>query len=420
MGCARQAHALGVWHLSYLDPSCARTVICPIEQWGAPLTCWGVCAQVQPAMARDLFPAGFVSCWGELEGGMQEALVRSLEAALASPTIPPDIVTTLLNLAEFMEHDEKSLPLDTRTLGALAEKCHAFAKALHYKELEYHQTPGAAVEALISINNHLRQPEAAIGILTKAQQDLHMELKESWYEKLQRWEEALEAYERKYAASALASPAHLEATLGRMRCLAALAEWEQLGRLCRGEWRRVEPHVRRDMAALAAHAAWHLGEWDEMAQYVGAMATTDSPDTSSGAFLSAVLSVRRGDYGVAKACVERARELLGAELAALVGESYERAYGDMVRVQQLTELEETVDYSLALVLAQGALPCHPMCCTYPHRASVSCTCHVVAGPLRACPTLRSLEDQSMCGYRWDAAHDDVCYNGTWRLPELSV
>ena len=73
------------------------------------------------------------------------------------------------------------------------------------------------MEALISINNHLRQPEAAIGILTKAQQDLHMELKESWYEKLQRWEEALEAYERKYAASPPASPAHLEATLGRMR-----------------------------------------------------------------------------------------------------------------------------------------------------------------------------------------------------------
>ena len=37
-----------------------------------------------------------------------------------------------------------------------------------------------------------------------------------------------------------------------------------------------------------------------MAQYVGAMAAADTPDTSSGAFLSAVLSVRRGDYGVAK------------------------------------------------------------------------------------------------------------------------
>ena len=74
----------------------------------------GTNVQVQPAMARDLFPAGFVSCWSELEEGMQEALIRSLEAALASPSIPKDIVTTLLNLAEFMEHDEKSLPLDTR------------------------------------------------------------------------------------------------------------------------------------------------------------------------------------------------------------------------------------------------------------------------------------------------------------------
>ncbi len=42
--------------------------------------------------------------------------------------------------------------------------------------------------------------------------------------------------------------------------------------------------------------------------------------------------------------IERSRELLGSELSALVGESYERAYGDMVRVQQLTELEEVIRY----------------------------------------------------------------------------
>ncbi len=59
----------------------------------------------------------------------------------------------------------------------MAEKCHAFAKALHYKELEYATSADTAVEALISINNQLRQPEAAIGILTLAQTQLHMELK---------------------------------------------------------------------------------------------------------------------------------------------------------------------------------------------------------------------------------------------------
>eukprot|EP00967_Tisochrysis_lutea_P114536 scaffold182607_cov41-Tisochrysis_lutea.AAC.4 len=189
-------------------------------------------------------------------------LTHSLEAALASPTIPPEIVTSLLNLAEFMEHDDKQLPLDTRTLGALAEKCHAFAKALHYKvrqlcaaalmclnaanlcacgecrqsiamyasepvcllqaarsaaevqerqykrhcaldrafrtdssaehsscllanyvalpgklsrafpgaqEMEFQASPQTAIEALIHINNQLRQPEAAVGVLTYAQ-----------------------------------------------------------------------------------------------------------------------------------------------------------------------------------------------------------------------------------------------------------
>ncbi len=70
-------------------------------------------------------------------------------------------------------------PASTRTLGALAEKCHAFAKALHYKELEFATNPQSAVEALISINNQLRQPEAAVGVLTIAQRSLAMDLKVS-------------------------------------------------------------------------------------------------------------------------------------------------------------------------------------------------------------------------------------------------
>ncbi len=44
----------------------------------------------------------------------------------------------------------------------------------------------------------------------------------------------------------------------------------------------------------------------------------------------------------------RLTELMSTELAALVGESYERAYTDMIRVQQLTELEEVISYKRAL------------------------------------------------------------------------
>lgn len=322
-------------------------------------------AQLQPSIGRELFAAGFVSCWTQLNEGYQQQLVRSLEMAFSSPNIPPEILATLLNLAEFMEHDEKPLPIDIRLLGALAEKCRAFAKALHYKEMEFEgaQTkkmeanPVAVVESLIHINNQLHQHEAAVGILTYAQKHLGVQLKESWYEKLQRWEQALYAYTSK---ASLASSTHLvlEATLGRMRCLAALARWEELSNLCKEFWTPAEPAARLEMAPMAASAAWNMGEWDQMAEYVSRLDdgdetklrmlgnTSGSGDGSSnGAFFRAVLLVRRGKYDEAQEFVERARKCLATELAALVLESYDRAYNHMVRVQQLAELEEVIDYN---------------------------------------------------------------------------
>jgi FKBP12-rapamycin complex-associated protein len=89
-----------------------------------------------------------------------------MESAFTSPTIPPEIVATLLNLSEFMERDEKPIPVDVRTLGAIAERCRAYAKALHYKELEFTSMPNECVEAIIAINNQLQLPEAALGVLT--------------------------------------------------------------------------------------------------------------------------------------------------------------------------------------------------------------------------------------------------------------
>jgi FKBP12-rapamycin complex-associated protein len=288
--------------------------------------------------ARALFNSAFVSCFGQLFPHYQLELCRNIETALSSENIGPDVVQTILNLAEFMEHDDKALPIDVRALGQYAGKCHAFAKALHYKELEFDadQSPNA-VEALISINNQLQQADAAFGILNRAQTYNDVDLKETWYEKLNRWEEALASYEKREKDE----PYNFEVTMGKMRCLHALGNWDSLSAEAEDKWvRAATDGHQRYIAPLAAAAAWGLGQWELMDKYLGAM----NRDTADKAFFGAILSIQRNQFVEANSHIAQAREGLDSELSALLKESYTRAYGVIVRVQMLAELEEIIAY----------------------------------------------------------------------------
>lgn len=294
-------------------------------------------ASVYPPLAKDLFNSAFMSCWTELFDRYQDDLTRSIELALISPNIPPEILQILLNLAEFMEHDDKALHIDIRLLGMYAAKCHAFAKALHYKELEFEEkkTP-STVEALIYINNQLQQTDAAVGILRNAQKYRDFDLKETWFEKLERWDEALGAYNKR-EQEGLES---FETTMGKMRCLHALGEWDLLSNLAEEKWNLASIDQKRAIAPLAAASAWGLGQWELMDNYLDAM-KAQSPDRS---FFGAILSIHRNQFERAFVHIEKAREALDTELSALLGESYNRAYGVVVRVQMLAELEEIITY----------------------------------------------------------------------------
>ncbi|CAO3647953.1 unnamed protein product [Mucor fragilis] len=294
-------------------------------------------ASVYTPLARELFNAAFVSCWNELYDQYVDELVKSLEVALKAPNIPPEIIQILLHLAEFMEHDNKMLPIDIRTLAVYAQKCHAYAKALHYKETEFHiEQSFEAVEMLMSINNLLQQPDAAMGILTFAQDSLGLERRVSWFEKLHRYQDALDAYE----AQQLENPNSMEITLGRMRCLHALGEWDQLSALAQEKWIHAPLDNRKSMAPFAAAAAWGQGQWEQMEEYI-ALLKTESPDRT---FFRAILAMHRNRYTEAEKFIDKTRDLLDTELTALLGESYNRAYATVVRVQMLAELEEMIIY----------------------------------------------------------------------------
>ena len=299
--------------------------------------CAGLASVYYP-LARDLFNVSFVSIWTELYTPYQEDFIKSFCVALSSPQNPPEIHQTLLNLVEFMEHDEKSLPIPLQTLGEYAERSHAYAKALHFKETKFIQEPidNSIVESLISINNQLHLNDSAVGILKYVQKHHDLQLQETWYEKLERWEDALDAYNKKAENNEDTE----SVTMGQMRSYHALSDWDNLSNLASRKWNNASPNLRKMIAPLAAGSAWGLGQWDKIQTYIDAM----KPMTPDREFFSAVLCIHDNNFEDAENHIFNARDLLVTEMSALISESYNRAYNVVVRSQLITELEEIIAY----------------------------------------------------------------------------
>ena len=94
-------------------------------------------------------------------------LVKSIELALRSPHKMEKITNALLHLSEFMDMQDRSLPLDVRQLGKKAEDANMYAKSLRYREIEsnsaYIPPCEECIEALITVNNQLGLEDRAAG-----------------------------------------------------------------------------------------------------------------------------------------------------------------------------------------------------------------------------------------------------------------
>lgn len=299
-------------------------------------------AQIYSQLPRDLFNAAFVSCWTELSDNMQKELIGCLEQALTVPDVP-EITQTILNLAEFMEHCDKGpLPLDGRLLGEQAMHCRAYAKALHYKEEDFLRTNvkvNHVIESLISINNKLQQKEAAEGLLQHVMRQAgEVQVQVRWYEKLHNWDKALGLYVEKLKTD----PVDQDACLGQMRCLEALGEWGQLHDFVESRFNHLNDDNKQKACRLALASSFGLHNFGSMEKYVNVI----PQDTQDGSFYRAVLAIHKDQFKLAQDFIDITRDMIDTELTAMAGESYQRAYGAMVQVQMLSELEEVMQYKL--------------------------------------------------------------------------
>jgi FKBP12-rapamycin complex-associated protein len=79
-------------------------------------------AEIYSHISDELYNIAFASCWSILNDKQKEFIIKHLNSAIQAQNIPTNILQTILNLAEFMQHDKEGLQIDNSTLGDLAEK----------------------------------------------------------------------------------------------------------------------------------------------------------------------------------------------------------------------------------------------------------------------------------------------------------
>lgn len=354
--------------------------------------------QNHPLLVRELFNAAFLSCWSTLEALEPSKFTRMIETfknALSSKTIPPHAKQALLDLCEFMDHDERPLPIDGDDLAKAAVDVGAFAKAVRLKETAYStaQTMEDLRESvtdrygLIEIYNRLGHSVSALGTLhdfvdRAAGDDVAREVKQQYSETLKLLPEALEDY----VAACRKLPADIDlstvsedsekdgrelykksqteelspedardmkwyVTLSRLRVLDKLGQWRDMEDLAEDVWSRTETNdVARQSIAVSGRGcsvAFDLSNNDRFRERVQVLEGTENWDEH---FYKTLLCIRearnvRDSIHLKEALqhIGKAREVLDTLLRTRAAEGYPRAYDDFLNAQHLVELEEMVE-----------------------------------------------------------------------------
>lgn len=83
--------------------------------------------------------------------------------------------------------------------------------------------------------------------------------------------------------------------------------------MAKEKWETATYDMKQRMARMAAAAAWGLGQWDSMEEYICLI----NRNTLDGAFYRCVLGVHQEHFQLAQNCADKARDLIDTELTAL-------------------------------------------------------------------------------------------------------
>ena len=157
------------------------------------------------------------------------------------------VVETLLRLLEYMDLQQRPIPLGLTLVVCAAERVQNYAVALFFAE----KIQPINTEQLIALNIKLGFNDCVYGLL-RSVENVIKSVKPSWHEKLENWSAALNAY----TVAELHDPDGVELVFGRLRCLLQLGEWHRLFSVA----------AEHGACSFQAAACFHTQRWETLAE----------------------------------------------------------------------------------------------------------------------------------------------------------
>ncbi|KAE8538261.1 hypothetical protein D1P53_005601 [Cryptococcus gattii VGV] len=309
-----------------------------------------VTSRLGPLIHTDLFQTAFVKCYLQLEDDAAFKVVvdEAIISLLSDKTVSKNIFITFLDLLAFCTKD--TTPYFSPKVFEAAKMCalQCFHGGLNqtlpgvilwYIEQQAEALPTPeSISSLVEANIRVGSGgyDAAWRTLLWLENGWNIEPQPMWITSLSHWQQALSAQDRidKNQQVTMYSSFNL-----RMICYHALGDYQKGYDLAQNLFEGLDDDERRNTAHWATAAAWHMGDFDTMADYLAF-----HPRGTSKSLYKAIIDIHNEQYASAFYHINKAQSLSYDELQMQLGAGHQVALKSLAKTEFLVELQEAIQY----------------------------------------------------------------------------
>ncbi|OWZ32832.1 phosphatidylinositol 3-kinase [Cryptococcus neoformans AD2-60a] len=309
-----------------------------------------VTSRLGPLIHMDLFQMAFVNCYMQLQDDAAFKMVvdETIISLLSDKAVSKEILITFLDLLAFCTKD--TTPYFSPKVFEVAKMCalQCFHGGLNQKlpgvVLWYIEQQAEALPTAESISNLVEANirvgsggyDAAWSTLLWLENDWSIEPQPMWITSLSHWQQALSAQDKidKNQQATMYSSFNL-----RMICYHALGDYQKGYDLAQNFFEGLDDNERRNTAHWATAAAWHMGDFDTMADHLAF-----HPRGASKSLYKAIIDIHNEQYASAFHHVNKAHSLSYDELQMQLEAGLQVAQKSLAKTEFLVELQEAIKY----------------------------------------------------------------------------